>query len=214
MLEITDTPSLLISLSGLSWTLAYVAYIRQAHRDRTVGMPLPSLLLNITWEVLYGLLLPSDLLGRIVMLSWLAIDCVIVRCALAYDRIAYGQPVRDHFGSLLVAGAAIAFLANALFPYSFWDTTECTITHGMLLQVGLPPFGTFAPDDSLDTDTHARRSSCRGPRSYTFYLTPRRADTRSPSGLSASWARCLPLCLPSCTILPSQSTTRARSAGL
>lgn len=98
-------------------------------------MPLTSLLLNVTWELLYGLFLPSDLLGRIVMLSWLAIDCVLVRCAFVYDRVAYGQPVRDHCASLLIAGIAVAFFANALFPFYFWDVTECAIAHGMLLQV-------------------------------------------------------------------------------
>ena len=79
------------------------------------------------------------------MLSWLAIDCVLVRCALTYDRLGYNQPVRDQFGSLLFAGAAVAFLANALFPYYFWEATECTIAHGMLLQVSLHTIRTFRP---------------------------------------------------------------------
>ena len=199
MLGPIDTPSLLISLSGLAWTLAYVAYIRQAHRDRTVGMPLPSLLLNITWEALYGLFLPSDLLGRVVMLSWLAIDCVLVRCALVYDRVAYGQPVRGHFGSLLSAGTAIALLANALFPHYFWTTIECTIAHGMLLQVGLHAY--LLPEArSILTRTSA------GPPLVVVRPTHsiQRFDTRALAHHLGSPLHRLAACLFACVSVPSR----------
>jgi hypothetical protein len=40
----------LILLSGLCWSIVYIQVIRKGFKDKTYGMPLFALSLNVAWE--------------------------------------------------------------------------------------------------------------------------------------------------------------------
>ena len=45
----------LTGLSGLAWTMVYIAAIRVGFRDKTYAMPMAALGLNIAWEWIYAI---------------------------------------------------------------------------------------------------------------------------------------------------------------
>src|SRR5215207_3603612 len=70
--------------SGVLWTLAYLLIIRQGFLDRTYGMPLAALCVNLSWEFVFAFVYPHDLPQRAVNVAWLAFDLVILFQFLLY----------------------------------------------------------------------------------------------------------------------------------
>ena len=44
-----DVVTATVVLSGIAWTITYVALVYRGFKDRTYGMPLAALALNISW---------------------------------------------------------------------------------------------------------------------------------------------------------------------
>lgn len=81
-------------LSGVMWTFAYILIIYKGFRDKTSGMPLLVLGLNLSWEFLYAFVFHMQLpVQRVVNIFWFLFDCVIV-----YLKFKYGK---DEFHSSL-----------------------------------------------------------------------------------------------------------------
>ena len=54
---------------GMLWTLAYLLIIRQGFLDRTYGMPLAALCVNLSWELVFAFVYPHDLPQRAVNIA-------------------------------------------------------------------------------------------------------------------------------------------------
>ena len=65
-------------ISGIFWTLTYLLIIDRGFRDKTYGMPLLALCLNISWEFIFSFVLPHKSIQRIVDFVWLFLDTVIL----------------------------------------------------------------------------------------------------------------------------------------
>jgi len=59
------------------WTTTYLLVIRQSLRDKVYAMPIVALCLNLSWEFLYTVVYPDDLMATISFASWLILDVVI-----------------------------------------------------------------------------------------------------------------------------------------
>ena len=63
------------ALSGLVfWILVYVLMIRRGLRDRSYGMPMVALCLNIVWETYFSLFSDAQLINRIANGIYLAFN--------------------------------------------------------------------------------------------------------------------------------------------
>ncbi|MEH1881763.1 transmembrane-type terpene cyclase [Nostoc sp.] len=65
-------------ISGIFWTLTYLLIIERGFRDKTYGMPLLALCLNISWEFIFSFVLPHKSIQHIVDFVWLFLDTVIL----------------------------------------------------------------------------------------------------------------------------------------
>lgn len=97
---------------GLSWSLAYIMIIARGRRDRTYGMPLVALAMNLSWEVLYSFVLRSPhKAGRFFHTTWLVLDIGILAQALRYgpDEHEGARPAAFYaqLGASLVASSAV-----------------------------------------------------------------------------------------------------------
>lgn len=70
-----------VLLSGLSWTITYIALVNRGIKDKSYGMPLIPLALNIAWEVTFSLIYPPHVSGGLataVNTVWMICDVGII----------------------------------------------------------------------------------------------------------------------------------------
>ena len=101
-------------LSVLSWSVAYILIIVRGFRDRTFGMPILALCLNISWEFIGGFVfLPvspvSASLSRAYRILWFALDTVILAQVLVYWRREHPSLRPWQFLSFFGVSLAICF---------------------------------------------------------------------------------------------------------
>lgn len=110
-------------LSGICWTIVYIELIRRGFRDKTCGMPLFALALNIAWEILYtyqDFSAPPVTVQGWVNLGWALFDVAILFTYTRYGRAGFAHyGIEKHFisGSLLIF--AMAFVLQYEFLVEF-----------------------------------------------------------------------------------------------
>jgi hypothetical protein len=90
--NIMDTALSLIS--GACWTIVYVEIIRLGFKEKTYGMPLFALALNISWECVHAYLYLSTNPGSIqgwINLLWFLFDIVIVITYIKYGKSDFSR---------------------------------------------------------------------------------------------------------------------------
>ena len=107
----------LVTLGNLLWVVAYVLIIRKAARDRTYGIPLVAIALNVTWELYYGLINPiPGAAFRIAALVWLLLDVLIVYQLLRFGRKeAWPPEIKGAFYPIVLGTMVLAFTGHVLF---------------------------------------------------------------------------------------------------
>lgn len=80
---------LLPALSGLCWTIVYIELIRVGFKQKTYGMPLFALSLNICWECIYTIRYMTADPGALqswVNLVWFLLDILVVVTYFRYGK--------------------------------------------------------------------------------------------------------------------------------
>lgn len=76
-----------IILSGLAWTITYIALVYRGFKDKSYGMPLAALALNFTWELVYSFIYPPHAYGimtTVINSVWFICDIGILMTLLIY----------------------------------------------------------------------------------------------------------------------------------
>jgi len=93
----------LFVLSGVCWTLVYISLIYRGFKDKTYGMPLFALGLNIAWEVLYSIdgifihkanMPPVQNVANVV---WAFFDILIVITFFRYGKKYFPEIGKKYF---------------------------------------------------------------------------------------------------------------------
>lgn len=124
-LRFVPVTTLLTLISAAAWTLVYLDAIRLGFRDRSYGIPVAALALNIAWEIIYAV---RGLSGGITLqggvnLVWALLDLVIVYTYLRFGRAELpGWITGPVFAgwSLLLFGSA--FVVQGVFIAQFGST--------------------------------------------------------------------------------------------
>jgi len=146
-------------ISGVAWTWVYIEIIRQGNKDKTCGMPLWALTLNIVWEVIYsykGLQGTPILPQTWINIVWTILDLVIVGQYLKYnkDKIWFGLVLIMSIGLQLtflvefgkMGPVYSAFLQNLLMSGLFIDTLANKGAKGQNMIIAWAKWlGTLAP---------------------------------------------------------------------
>src|SRR5690554_7553597 len=75
--------NILILTGGIFWLLVYIEIIRKGFKDKTYGMPLAALLVNISWEFISSFVFPAEGIQLYINYLWFFLDLVIL---LQLDR--------------------------------------------------------------------------------------------------------------------------------
>ena len=119
-----------VLLSGIAWTITYVALVYRGFKDTSYGMPLVPLALNIAWEVTFSLIYPPHATGglaTIINTVWMICDVGIVITFLLYSYKYFQQNFK-------ITKAEWGMLTFVAFSVSF----------GIMIAGG-PFFGQFEP---------------------------------------------------------------------
>jgi hypothetical protein len=124
-------------ISGLAWTIVYVASIRVGFRERTYAMPFGALALNLAWEFIYTVDGFTRAIGpqSWVNLVWAGLDVVILVTYLRFggdDLPAFVS--RPLFRAWVVGALAIAFAVQGLFVYEFGLSSGHAAEYSAFLQ--------------------------------------------------------------------------------
>ena len=73
-------------LSGAFWIITYILIIYKSLKDKTYGMPLFALSLNLAWEFTFSFIYPPDglVFAKIIFLTWFFLDLIILYTFFKY----------------------------------------------------------------------------------------------------------------------------------
>jgi len=93
-----------IHATGIIWSLVYLLIIYRSYRDRSCGMPVAALVMNLGWEFFDGFISNSPICG-IYSIIWLFLDLAIL---LACVRARWHERPASAAMALLAAAACYA----------------------------------------------------------------------------------------------------------
>lgn len=116
----------LTAVSGICWTLVYVDLIRLGFKDRTCGMPLFALGLNIAWEVLYSIdglfihraFIPVQSAANV---AWALGDCVILTTWFRFGKQLLPEKAQHYFIPYTILTLASCAAMQLAFYIRFFD---------------------------------------------------------------------------------------------
>lgn len=108
----------------LGWTLAYVLVILQGFREKSYGVPMASIPLNVTRECLFtfNLVTQLPLFFRLGNALWFGFDLLIIYQLFRFGRQNQTQPwVQQHFYPILLGTCLLSFVGLPLWIHYFQD---------------------------------------------------------------------------------------------
>lgn len=105
---------IMVLLSGIAWTVTYVALVYRGVKDKSYGMPLVPLALNIAWELTFSLIYPphaSGGLATVINTVWMICDIGIVATFFLYGY-KYFQNIYKISKAEWIMLAVVAFAAS------------------------------------------------------------------------------------------------------
>ncbi|MCK9169326.1 MAG: hypothetical protein M0P01_02810 [Treponema sp.] len=114
---------MILSLSfagGACWIFAFYQMIRLGIRDKTYGIPLFALGLNVTWELIYsieGIFLIQ--VQTIIGIAWFILNLVNTYLYFKYGRERFPQYLQKKFVPLSIAAFLFCLGVQAAFYFQF-----------------------------------------------------------------------------------------------
>ena len=129
-----DTLSYILTLiSGISWTIVYLAIIYRGFNDETYGMPFLALAFNLTWDFIFSFVAGGSLSLQVVInMTWFFFDLVILYTYFRYGRKEFPESVgQKWFGPwswlAIAVGFVTQYFAALEFPSLFGPTYSALI---------------------------------------------------------------------------------------
>lgn len=121
--EVVTFALFLLLLSGVAWTVVYIAGIRIGFRDRSYAIPFWALALNITWELWHSVLGYANqgvTAQNIVNTVWFVFDVGILITYFRYGRRYFpARFARGFFGIWSAGVLLVAFVLEYMFIHEF-----------------------------------------------------------------------------------------------
>ena len=115
---------LIVLVGFLCWSGVYWQMWRRGVRDRSFGMPLVALCVNVVWEIVFTFFADGPMPVKVVNGLWLGLDLAVLSTLLRFGRDDYASAwVRDSFYMLVALVFAMAALVVPAFKSAFADTT-------------------------------------------------------------------------------------------
>lgn len=107
------------------WGAAYFVVIVSCFKQKTYGIPLAAICMNITWEILsvfFWVAVRKEPAFHYADIAWLCMDLVIISQLLLYGKNQQTIPqIRDNFYFVVAGTFVLAFLGQYTFPMTYKD---------------------------------------------------------------------------------------------
>ncbi len=111
-------------IGDVLWIIAYIFAIWKGFKEKTYGIPMLCIALNLSWELIYAAIFrfPNDIIADLRW-AWLLLDLVI-----AYQLFRYGPKwqttplMTKYFYPVAVITFVSTFAGQLTFHYTFGDT--------------------------------------------------------------------------------------------
>jgi hypothetical protein len=121
------TPTALAILSGIFWTVAYLLIIRRSIQDKSVGMPLVALCMNISWEFIFSFIFPSRKPQLYINYVWFFLDLIILIQYLRFGKLNFSRhSSKTAFYATFFSVLAASFLNMLFIVYDFGSNNSAT----------------------------------------------------------------------------------------
>jgi hypothetical protein len=131
--------TILTLISGISWSIVYIDLIRRGFKDRTYGMPLFVLALNIAWEFVFAFVTGFRIsVQKIVNVVWFVLDAVIVYTYFKFGRKDFPKEYQKYFIPWSVAAFVLGFAviyAMAIELGEDWAARYSAFAQNLLMSV-------------------------------------------------------------------------------
>jgi hypothetical protein len=97
----------LLTIQGVCWAYTYAVLIYRGTVDRYLGIPVFAVVLNLSWELTFLLVLPHPPEQKPIDVIWVLLDLFILRLAFRYGHRDFPGVSRPAFARM-VAGALVA----------------------------------------------------------------------------------------------------------
>lgn len=136
----SPTLSIILTLiSGISWSVVYLAIIYRGFKDRTYGMPLFALAFNFAWEFIFSFLVKQDFSAQwVVNVIWFLLDAVIVYTYFRYGRKDFPASAEKSFIPWSVAAFLTGFLVVYFIQLEFegyWGAAYSAFPQNLLMSI-------------------------------------------------------------------------------
>ncbi|KAJ9237854.1 hypothetical protein DTO169E5_5025 [Paecilomyces variotii] len=140
--EVEWLSNIFVAGMGIGWIINYVGMVHQSFHDRTYSMAIFPLCCNIAWEIVYGLIYPSnDLIEKGACVTGLAINFAIIYAAVRFapnewthsPLLMRNMPLVFFVGILVCITGHLALAAEIGYPLAIsWGAALCQ----MMLSIG------------------------------------------------------------------------------
>ncbi|WP_394834918.1 hypothetical protein LVJ94_51310 [Pendulispora rubella] len=116
-------------VGGIAWMVVYVAIVYRGLKDKTYGMPLPALALNIAWEFVFSFLAPGTFAPQVAInVIWFFLDLAILYTYFKYGRKEFPKWVDPKWFVpwivvALLGGFSLQYGAVLEFPHAVVGAT-------------------------------------------------------------------------------------------
>lgn len=128
-------------LGLLCWSAVYALMVWRGIKDRSFGMPLTALCVNVVWETVFTFSDGTPPVFRAANGLWLVLDLAVLGTLLKFGRDDYAEPLlREIFYPLIAFVLLLAAVAVVSFRAAFQDIfggISATLTT-LLLSAQLP----------------------------------------------------------------------------
>jgi|SRR5690606_4367379 len=114
--------NILILTGGIFWLLVYIEIIRKGFKDKTYGMPLAALLVNISWEFISSFVFPAEGIQLYINYLWFFLDLVILLQLLIYWKNEFDIKSSFIFYSFIFISGLTAYFIVLIFSKEFGIT--------------------------------------------------------------------------------------------
>lgn len=107
------------------WGVAYYLVIVTCFKQKTYGIPIAAICMNITWEILsvfFWVAVQQEPAFHYADIAWLCMDVVIIGQLFYYGRDQQLFPqIKKHFHLVVISSLVFAFWGQYTFPHTYSD---------------------------------------------------------------------------------------------
>jgi hypothetical protein len=134
----------LMAISGIFWLVTYILIIKRCFKDKTYGMPLVALGLNLSWEFIYTFVTPHWAPYIYTNIIALSLDSMLFYQTLRFGSNEFSKLSERHFYLLLLfiltsSFSTVYFTSHLLsdpigFHIAFWQNLLMSILFIVMLK--------------------------------------------------------------------------------